>query len=404
MQSSIAQKEETGTAGQTKAEEHAFMQRALELASRGFGYSSPNPAVGAVIVREGRIVGEGYHRKAGMPHAEVEALRSAGGNAKGGSLYVTLEPCNHFGLTPPCTEAIIAAGIARVVYAIEDPNPHVTGRGHQRLRQAGIIVKNGLCEEAARYLNRFFFHYITTGMPYTIAKFAISLDGKIATRTGESRWITGSEARKQGHILRHQCDGIVVGAGTVLADNPRLTVRLDDIPDACHPTRILLDSQGRVPADAWLFRPDLPGETLVATTENMPESHREVLAKIGVKMMVLPASPDGRVDLHVAIHELGKLGLISLIVEGGGELLGSFFQAGLVDEVWAFIAPIIIGGETAPGPVGGLGCERLAQALNLQDARVERLGQDFLIKGLSKPKRYEGLPQQRYENKTTGKD
>ena len=363
----------------------SFMQRALALAARGAGYTSPNPIVGAVVVRDGRVVGEGYHHRAGEAHAEVEALRSAGEAARGAAMYVTLEPCNHYGRTPPCTEAIINAGIAQVYYAVPDPNPRVCGRGGQRLTEAGVRVHTGLCAEEARRLNRFFFHHATTGRPYVIAKFAASLDGKIATRTGDSQWITGPEARQQGHQLRHLCDGIVVGAGTAVADNPRLTARLPHNPEPSHPLRILLDSRGRVPLDARLFQPGLPGSTLVAATEQMPAKRRTALARRGVETLILPAAPSGQVDVSLLLDELGRRGLISLLVEGGGELLGSFFAAGLVNEVWAFLAPMIIGGDSAPGPVRGPGADRLADAWRLQNPHVETVGQDILVRGYLSP-------------------
>ncbi|MEX1018248.1 MAG: bifunctional diaminohydroxyphosphoribosylaminopyrimidine deaminase/5-amino-6-(5-phosphoribosylamino)uracil reductase RibD [Litorilinea sp.] len=359
----------------------SFMQRALQLAAQGEGYTSPNPAVGAVVVREGCIVGEGYHRHAGAPHAEVEALIQAGEAARGAAMYVTLEPCNHHGRTPPCTEAITRAGIATVFYAVADPNPRVCGRGHQRLQEAGVAVHAGLCGEAAYYLNRFFFHHITTGQPYIIAKFAASLDGKIATRTGESRWITGTLARQQGHRLRHQCDAIAVGAGTALADNPSLTTRLPDLHRPQHPVRVLLDSRGRVPLGAHLFDPDLPGQTLVATTEAMPCLHRAALAGRGIEVVEMPATDTGQVDISALMQELGRRNLTSLLVEGGGTLLASFLGAGAVQEVWAFLAPLLIGGDAAPGPVRGLGSVALADALRLHNTQVEVIGDDILVRG-----------------------
>jgi diaminohydroxyphosphoribosylaminopyrimidine deaminase / 5-amino-6-(5-phosphoribosylamino)uracil reductase len=362
------------------ADDEQIMRRALSLAGRGLGYTSPNPAVGAVVVRDGRIVGEGYHRRAGSAHAETEALQAAGQAARGATLYVTLEPCNHYGRTPPCTEAIISAGVAEVVYAVTDPNPHVAGRGHQRLLAAGLTVRSGLCEAEARRLNRFFFHTISGGRPYVIAKFAASLDGKIATRTGDSQWITSAPAREAGHRLRHLVDAILVGAGTAVADNPRLTTRLPQ-PDVRHPLRILLDSGGRVPLTAELFNPELPGKTLVATTAAMPAGHCRALESRQVSGLVLPATADGQVDLPALLHELGRRNLTSLLVEGGSEVLGSFFDAGLVNEVWAFMAPLIIGSADAPAPVGGRGLSRLADAVRLKEVTVETVGDDFLIKG-----------------------
>lgn len=361
-----------------------YMQQALTLARQAEGYTSPNPAVGAVVVKEGQIVGEGYHRRAGAPHAEVEALQAAGELAQGATLYVTLEPCNHHGRTPPCTKAIIEAGIAQVFYATSDPNPHVTGNGYRRLAEAGLTVHRRPCTAEAQYLNRFFFHYIRTGRPYVVAKFAASLDGKIATHTGHSQWITGEAARQKGHTLRHQVDAILVGAGTAIADNPRLTTRLSR-PDVRHPLRVVLDSRGRVPLEARLFQADLPGQTIVATTEAMPLTRQVKLKKQGVESLILPATPAGRVDLDALLDKLGQRQIISLLVEGGGQVLGAFFERGLVNEVWAFVAPLIIGGQEAPGPVGGAGFANLAQACRLQSSTIEPIGCDFLIRGLTQP-------------------
>ena len=362
-------------------EKHAtFMMRALALARQAEGWTSPNPAVGAVVVQAGQIVGEGYHRRAGAPHAEVEALQAAGEAARGATLYVTLEPCNHHGRTPPCTEVIISAGIGRVFYATADPNPHVAGRGHERLAAAGLTVQGGLCADKARHLNRFFFHYITTDRPYVVAKFAASLDGKTATRTGHSQWITGPAAREKGHTLRNIVDAILIGAGTAIADDPQLTTRLPQA-EVRHPLRIVLDSRGRVPLDARLFRTDLPGQTVVATTAAMPPAHQAALKQREVETLTLPATPTSRVDLVALLEALGQRQITSLLVEGGGQTLGAFFEVGLVNEIWAFLAPLIIGGETAPGPVAGCGPATLAEAFRLQQAIVETVGQDFLIRG-----------------------
>lgn len=358
-----------------------FMKHALSLARQAEGYTSPNPVVGAVVVRDGQIVGEGYHRRAGTAHAEVEALQSAGAAARGATLYVTLEPCNHHGRTPPCTQAIINAGISQVFYAIGDPNPRVAGGGHQRLAEAGLSVTGGLCAEEARHLNRFFFHHITTGRPYVVAKFAASLDGKISTRTGHSQWITGPAAREKGHTLRHMCDAILVGAGTVIADDPQLTTRLP-LAEVRHPLRLVLDSRGRIPLNARLFQADLPQHTIVATTTAMPSAHQNALHQQGVETLILPATATGQVDLTLLLDTLGQRQLVSLLVEGGGQTLGSFFEANLVNEVWAFIAPLIIGGQTAPGPVGGFGPATLAEAFHLRQTMIETIDGDFLIRGI----------------------
>ncbi len=356
------------------------MARALELARAHLGETSPNPTVGAVLVKEGRIIAEGYHKAAGQPHAEIVALQQAGADARGATLYVTLEPCNHYGRTPPCSLAIIEAGVQRVFYATPDPNPAAQG-GAQRLAAAGIQVHRGPGEAEAREINRFFFHHAHTGQPYVIAKFAASLDGKIATRTGDSRWITGPEARQRGHDLRAQVDAILVGAGTVMADDPRLTARRPDGTLATRqPLRVALDSSGRIPLAAQIFSPDLPGRTLVAATAAMPAAHGRALMERGVEVTTLPADALGRVSISALLAYLGERQILSLMVEGGGEVLGGFFLAGAVQEVWAFLAPMIIGGDAAPGPVRGPGAAWLSDAARLQNVRVEALGKDWLFR------------------------
>lgn len=365
----------------TNETHHHFMARALALARAHLGETSPNPTVGAVIVKDGKIIGEGWHAGPGQPHAEVIALRQAGDAARGADMYVTLEPCDHYGRTPPCSLAIIRAGIARVFYATPDPNPTASG-GAARMAAAGLEVHRGLGEVEAREINRFFFHHIRTGRPYVIAKFAASLDGKIATRTGDSQWITGPEARARAHELRHQVDAILVGAGTVLADDPRLTARgSDGVPYPRQPLRVVLDSRGRIPLTARIFSPDLPGQTLVATTPAMPAAHRAALEAQGMEVASLPADASGRVSIPHLLDHLGQRDILSLMVEGGGEVLGSFFSIGAVQEVWAFLAPLIIGGEAAPGPVRGLGPARLAEATHLTELMWEQVGKDWLIRG-----------------------
>jgi len=356
-----------------------YMERALNLARRAEGFTSPNPMVGAVIVAANRIVGEGYHRRAGGLHAEVEALQAAGEAARGATLYVSLEPCNHYGRTPPCTKAIIEASISQVYYAVADPYPPAKG-GHQALAAAGIDVQQGPCTTAARHLNRFFFEYAHSGRPYVIAKFAASLDGKIATHTGHSQWITGPEARQRGHHLRQAVDAILVGAGTAVADDPRLTTRLPQ-KTVSHPLRVLLDGRGRVPLTARLFDPDLPGQTVVATTRAMPAAHRRQLEAQGVWVWELEATENGRVCLPHLLERLGRQQVLSLLVEGGSQVLGAFFAEGLVHEVQAFLAPLLIGGQSAPGPLGGCGAATLQDAWRLDDVRLERVGEDLLYQG-----------------------
>jgi diaminohydroxyphosphoribosylaminopyrimidine deaminase/5-amino-6-(5-phosphoribosylamino)uracil reductase len=336
--------------------------------------------VGAVLVRDGRVVGEGYHQRAGTPHAEIHALRAAGEQTRGATLYVNLEPCNHHGRTPPCTEALIAAGVAEVHMAMLDPNPRVNGQGRARLEAAGIRTFVGTLEAEARELNEAFVTYITAGRPFVIAKFAASLDGKIATHTGESRWISGEAARRRTHELRDTVDAILVGADTVIADNPRLTTRLAD-REVRHPLRVILDSRGRIPPAARVFDAALPGRTLLVTTPALPAALRATLEEHGVEVMVLPADAQDRVNLVALLTALGRREVTSLLVEGGGTVLGSFFQARLVDKVMAFLAPLIIGGREAPGAVAGEGVGHLADAPRLERVQVEWLGEDLLVTG-----------------------
>lgn len=362
-----------------------LIDRALALAAEARGRTRPNPPVGAVLVREGEIVGEGRTQPAGSAHAEVMAIAAAGQRARGGTLFVTLEPCNHFGRTPPCTEAIIAAGIAEVHFPIADRNPLTGGQAAERLRRAGIRVVEGEGAARAERFYRPFFKWITTGTPYVIAKFAASLDGRIATRTGDSQWITGPAARRRAHDLRRMVDAIVVGVGTVLADNPRLTVRLASAGglDRCQPLRVVLDSSGRTPPASALF--DQPGTTLIATTGRLPADRTEALRQRGAEFLELPAVAD-RVDLVALLAELGRREVTLLMVEGGAETLGSFFDGALVDEVWAFLAPLVIGGTAAPGAVGGLGPDRLAAAFRLRDLEVELIDGDILVRGQTEPR------------------
>jgi diaminohydroxyphosphoribosylaminopyrimidine deaminase/5-amino-6-(5-phosphoribosylamino)uracil reductase len=343
--------------------------RALELALQADYRTSPNPMVGAVVLdSDGNVAGEGYHHRAGEPHAEQEALDAAGDQAQGGTLYVNLEPCAHLHRTPPCADAIILAGLKRVVISMSDPDERVRGAGIAKLQAAGIETVVGVHEERALLLNEFYVKHRLTGRPFVSAKFAMSLDGKIATRSGESRWITGEEARLHGHRLRHIHDAILVGVNTVISDDPELTTRLDG-EEVRQPLRVVLDSQLRIRMSAKVVGPN----TLIATTRAGRMGAAEVLK--------LPAAPDGRVALEPLLDELGKRGVLSLLVEGGSEVHASFFANGLVDKVHAYIAPRLIGGRDAPGPLGGAGVERLAEAIPLRDMDSTRLGADLLITG-----------------------
>jgi diaminohydroxyphosphoribosylaminopyrimidine deaminase / 5-amino-6-(5-phosphoribosylamino)uracil reductase len=354
-----------------------YVARALELAARGRGRVEPNPMVGAVVVRDGTIVGEGWHERFGRAHAEVNALRQAGDHAQGSTLYVTLEPCSHFGKTPPCVGAAIAAGVRRVVAAMLDPFPQVAGQGAERLRTAGIPVDVGVGEGAARRLNAPYLKRLATGRPWVHAKWAMTLDGKIATRTGESKWITGDESRAYVHELRGRMDAIIVGKGTLLADDPLLTARPSGPRTA---TRVVLTATAEgMPASCRLLDTIADAPVLVATTVAAADAlsgWRERGAE------VLPfAAVDRRLDVRLVLTELGRRGMTNVLVEGGADTLGRFRDAGEMDEVHAFVAPTLIGGTAAPTPLGGLGVSHLGDARHLADWTVERVGNDVLIHG-----------------------
>lgn len=360
-----------------------YMRRALSLARRAEGRTSPNPLVGAVLVKEGQVVGEGYHRRAGDPHAEIEALRAAGDSAEGATMYITLEPCAHQGRTPPCTDALIAAGVAKVYSASDDPDPRVNGKGYAQLERASVKVRRGLCSTEARDLNRPFFKHVAHGRPLVTAKFAMSLDGKVATRSGQSQWITGEASRQQGHQLRNVSDAILIGAGTVISDDPQLTTRLSAPEDARgirHPLRIVADSHGRTPISARVFDPELPGKTVLATTEALDIDNSRSLKGRGVQVWHLPQDARGRVSLAALLDEIGQRGMLTLMVEGGAQLLGGLLAEGLLDRVWAFVAPMIIGGRDAPGPVGDPGVVELAQAPRFANLKPQMLNGDLWIR------------------------
>ena len=354
-------------------QERRFLSRALALARRGLGRTSPNPAVGAVLVRDGQVVGEGYHHRAGEPHAEVLALREAGEAARGATLYVTLEPCSHWGRTPPCADALIRAGVRRVVACTLDPNPRVDGRGFARLAAAGVEVAlaGEPFRERARRLNAAYEKHVTTGLPYVTLKVAMSLDGKIATASGDSRWISGEASRAMAHRMRARHDAVMVGVGTVLADDPLLTARPPGRPPARQPLRVVVDSEARTPPGSRLVASAGPGApVLVATTTRAPAARADALRAAGAEVLALPPGPDGRVDLRALMAHLGGRGITGVLVEGGATLAGSLVASGLVDEVVAFVAPVILGGERAPSPVGGAGAARVAQAWRVAHWRV----------------------------------
>jgi diaminohydroxyphosphoribosylaminopyrimidine deaminase/5-amino-6-(5-phosphoribosylamino)uracil reductase len=353
------------------------MREALRLARRGVGDTSPNPPVGAVLAREARIVGRGWHRRAGLPHAEIEALRRARERSRGATLYVTLEPCNHTGRTGPCCEAILAAGVRRVVAATRDPNPRTNGRGLARLRRAGVRVEVGLLEAEARELIAPFAKFIRTGLPWVTAKIAQSLDGKIAAPGGQSRWISAASARRIGHRLRREADAVVVGITTVLRDDPRLTVRDARRPArAGRPLRIVVDSRLRVPIASRCLAGDPPA--IVATTSTASASRRR-LERRGVTVLTLPALR-GRVPLARLFKTLAsRYDVIAVLVEGGGELIAGALRERLVDRLMWFVAPMVIGGRRSPSAVGGEGPVRLDRAIRLDRWTVRRVGPDLLI-------------------------
>ncbi len=355
------------------------MRRALDLAARARGRTSPNPMVGAVLVKDGTVVGEGFHAFAGSDHAELEALREAESAGAGATLYVTLEPCCHFGRTPPCVDRIVQAGVRRVVAACEDPNPAVSGKGFAALRAAGVTVDVGVLEQEARRLNEAFFAYIRTGRPFVILKAAASLDGKIATQTGDSRWITGESARQHVHHLRNEVDAVLVGIGTILRDDPMLTTRLGT-PDQRDPARIVVDNLARLPLRAQVINRASTAPTIVAVSEMAPRARLDALEREGVQVLAVPGSPR-RVSLAHLMDALGKMGFLSVMIEGGAEINASALREGIADKLLLFLAPILIGGKSTPTAVGGEGIEALRLATRVRDVRIERFGEDILIEG-----------------------
>jgi diaminohydroxyphosphoribosylaminopyrimidine deaminase/5-amino-6-(5-phosphoribosylamino)uracil reductase len=358
-----------------------FMRRAMGLALKGRGRTSPNPMVGAVLVKNGRVVGEGYHRKAGLPHAEIEALKRAGDKARGADLYVNLEPCCHFGKTPPCTEAIISAGVKKVLVGMCDPNRLVSGKGFRQLKKNGVQVVTGVLRKECERLNEVFIKYVRTGYPFVLLKTAISLDGKIATGSGESQWITGEKAREKVHQIRNEVDAIVAGAGTIVKDDPLLTTRLKKKSAVVkHPVRVILDNEFIVPLKSNVFKNADTERVLYATSKNLPASRRKELTRRGVDILVLKEKK-GKVDLQGLMRALGDFGITSILIEGGGEVNASALEAGLVDKVLFFVAPILIGGKDAPGPLGGKGTGHLKNALKIKNMTVNPIGDDFLLEG-----------------------
>ncbi len=355
-----------------------FMQQALDLAERGVGRTAPNPPVGAVIVRERQVVGEGFHPQAGQPHAEIFALRQAAGQAEGADIYVTLEPCSHQGKTGPCADALIAARVKRVFVGVEDPNPQVAGRGLEKLRQAGIEVQVGILEAECQRLLAPFRKQISSGLPYTIYKTAMTLDGKTATATGDSQWISGPESRLRVHQLRDRVEAIMVGIETLLKDDPLLNTRLPE-GGGRDPLRVVVDSRLRMPVDCRMLQQDSAARTLVATC-CQDEAQIAALEQAGAEVLVLP-DDQGRVSLRHLWQELGRRDVQRLLLEGGAGLAGAALQAGLIDQLMVFVAPKLIGGRTEFGIFAGEGCLKLADAVRLKEIRYEPSGEDILITG-----------------------
>jgi len=355
--------------------DEAYLERALGLAERGRGLTSPNPLVGAVLVAEGRIRGEGFHEGPGRPHAEIVALEEAGDDARGGTLYTTLEPCDHFGRTPPCARAIARAGVVRVVSAMADPNPVVDGRGFAALEAAGIEVRTGVLGHEATRLNEAYVKHLRTGLPFVTWKMAASLDGKVASRDGTSRWITGEAARADVHRLRAAADAILVGAGTALVDDPSLTVR-DRGYRGRPPLRVLVDARGRVPESGDLF--DAAAPTMVATTSLAPRERTEAWRARGAE--VVEYEPEGGgVPLPQLLSDLGKRDVQSVLLEGGPTLAWSMVEDRAVDKVVVYLAPRLIGGQDAPGVLGGRGFAPIGQAMHLSIASIDRVGEDLRV-------------------------
>ncbi len=358
-----------------------FMKIALELAKKGMGFASPNPLVGAVIVKDGKIIGKGYHEKYGENHAEVNALNNAVEDLKDATMYVTLEPCSHFGKTPPCANRIVESGIKKVVIAMEDPNMIVSGNGIKILRENGLEVKVGILKKEAEKLNEIFIKYILTKTPFTIMKAAMSLDGKIATYTGDSRWVTGEKAREYGHLLRQKVLAVLVGVNTVIIDNPMLNTRLDNM-ECIDPIRIILDSKGRTPITSKVLNIN-PSNTIIAVTNFALEENIEAFREKGAEVIVSPAK-NGRVDLEFLMEELGKRGIDSLLIEGGGEVNFGFLKENLIDKFVFFIAPKIIGGIDAKTPVEGEGMAYIKDTIDLQGIEITNIGKDIMIEGYVK--------------------
>lgn len=357
------------------------MRRALALAARGAGYVSPNPLVGAVIVMDGKVIGEGWHKEFGGPHAEVHAIAGAAHSVEGAELYVNLEPCSHQGKTPPCTDLIIRSGIKKVYIGMQDPNPLVNGKGSEILRKNGVEVQTGVLENDCRKLNEAFIKFITTRRPFVVLKYAMTLDGKIATVDNASRWITGEESRRIVHRLRHSLGSVMVGADTVIYDDPMLNVRLEG-KKWRSPLKIIADSTLRIPLEARVLSNE-PQLCLIATTDKAAPDKVVSVRRTGAQVLVCPGD-GGRVDLDYLFTQLGLMDIDSVLLEGGSTLAFSALSQGLVDKVIAFVAPKLLGGAKAPTPVGGKGIAAMEDALNLYRMKVKKVGTDLMFEGYLK--------------------
>jgi diaminohydroxyphosphoribosylaminopyrimidine deaminase/5-amino-6-(5-phosphoribosylamino)uracil reductase len=360
-----------------------FMKIALDLAKKGRGFTSPNPMVGAVIVKENKIIGKGFHQAAGLAHAEINAFEDAGTLAQDATLYVNLEPCNHVGRTPPCTEKILAAGIKRVVVAMRDPNPDVKGGGIDYLESHGVEVTLGVCEDQARKINEIFRKYIQTKRPFSIVKCAATLDGRIATKTGDSKWVTGKESRRFVHGLRHAVDAIMVGINTIEKDDPSLTTRLENTDEGfkgLDPTRIILDTHLRISEQAKLLRLDSDSDTIIVTGSSVSQNKKAKIEKQGARV-IESSVKHGLIDLPGLMDLLGDLGITSLLIEGGGRVIASALSAGIVEKIILFFAPKILGGDDGVPICKGSGAVLMNDCIPVKDIRIQRFGDDIMIEG-----------------------
>ena len=367
-------------------QEENYMKYALELAKKGMGYVNPNPLVGAVLVKENRMIGEGYHKEFGGLHAEREAFQNTRESADGATLYVTLEPCCHYGKTPPCTDVIIESGVSKVVIGCSDPNPKVAGKGIERLKKHGIQVQVGVLRKECEDLNRIFFHYIKTKTPYVLMKYAMTLDGKIATVIGQSKWITGEKAREEVQRTRHQYSAIMVGIGTVIKDDPSLTCR---IPNGKNPIRIICDTNLKIPLHSKVVQTAKEVETWIATCKHERNREKEmVLKEAGCTLLSFAPKKQEKegenkmgIPLKELMEELGKRGVDSVLLEGGAELNASALKEGIVNRVQAYIAPTLFGGKEGKTPIGGMGVFQVEQGIHLKEVTMKKIGNDYVIEG-----------------------